>query len=124
MKRKDADPIMQALDSVGIPYSFYKQTGLWQSEEAKHVEVLLQTLARPEDRSSLRKALLTCFFRVRPEDLVQPPDLPSRHPGARALSNLARRCGKPPLVRPLSIVARRHGPAILASNLRRRNGGE
>src|SRR5262249_10819968 len=62
------------------PYSFYKQTGLWQSDEAIHLEVLLQTLARPEDRSSFRKALLTCFFRVKPEALVRAPDVPITHP--------------------------------------------
>jgi exodeoxyribonuclease V beta subunit len=80
MKRADAEPIMQALDLVGIAYSFYKQTGLWKSDEAIHLEVLLQTLARPEDRSSFRKALLTCFFRVKPEDLVRAPDVPTQHP--------------------------------------------
>ncbi len=80
MKRSDADPILPALDRLGIPYSFYKQTGLWQSDEAIHLEVLLQTLARPEDRAAFRKALLTCFFRVKPADLVRAPDLPMAHP--------------------------------------------
>ena len=80
MKRTEADPIMESLARAGIPYSFYKQTGLWQSEEATHLEVLLQALAHPEERSSFRKALLTCFFRVKPEMLVHAPDVPMRHP--------------------------------------------
>jgi exodeoxyribonuclease V beta subunit len=80
MKRTDADPITPLLDAAGIPYSFYKQTGLWQSDEAVHLEVLLQTLAQPEDRASFRKALLTCFFRVKPEELVRAPDVPMTHP--------------------------------------------
>ena len=80
MKRAEAEPIMESLDRAGIPYSLYKQTGLWQSEEATHLEVLLQALARPEERSSFRKALLTCFFRVKPEMLVHAPDVPMRHP--------------------------------------------
>lgn len=84
LKRTDADVLIPALDQVGVPYSFYKQTGVWQSEEAMHLEVLLRTLARPEERASLRKALLTCFFRVKPEELVRAPDLPSAHP-ARTL---------------------------------------
>jgi exodeoxyribonuclease V beta subunit len=79
-KRIEAEPIMQALDQAGIPYSFYKQSGLWQTPEASQLEVLLQTLTRPEERSSFRKALLTCFFRVKPEDLVRAPDVPMRHP--------------------------------------------
>jgi len=79
-KRAEAEPLTQALDGLGIPYSFYKQTGLWQSDEATHVDVLLQTLARPDDRPAFRKALLTCFFRVRPEELARTPDVPSHHP--------------------------------------------
>jgi exodeoxyribonuclease V beta subunit len=80
LKRAEAEPIVQRLDQAGIPYSFYKQPGLWQSEEASHLEMLLQTLARPEDRASFRKALLTCFFRVRPADLARAPDVPMSHP--------------------------------------------
>jgi len=80
MKRPEAEPITQALDSAGIPYSFYKETGLWDSEEAVHVEMLLQTLAKPEDAGSLRKALLTCFFRIAPEAIALCPDVPTQHP--------------------------------------------
>ena len=53
-KRPETEPIIQALELAGIPYSFYKQTGLWQGEEAIHLEVLLQTLARPDDRASFQ----------------------------------------------------------------------
>ncbi len=80
MKRKEAEPITQALDLAGIPYSFYKQTGLWQSEEAIHLGVLLQALAEPDERASFRKVLLTCFFRVKPAELVRAPDPPMQHP--------------------------------------------
>ena len=45
--------------------------------------MLLQTLARPEERSSFRKAALTCFFRVKPAELVQTPDVPMQHPARR-----------------------------------------
>ena len=79
-KRPEAEPITQQLDLAGIPYSFYKQVGLWQSDEATHVEILLHTLANPEDTASFRKALLTCFFRVRPEELARTPEIPLAHP--------------------------------------------
>ena len=79
MKRAEAEPLTQAFDRAGIPYSFYKQTGLWQTDEAMHLEVLLQTLARPDDRSALRKALLTCFFRVKPNELLRTSDVPALH---------------------------------------------
>jgi exodeoxyribonuclease V beta subunit len=80
LTRRDAEPVMTALRDVGIAYSFYKQTGLWQTEEALQIEALLRSLARPEDRSSLRKALLTCFFRLTPQDLLRGQDLPPQHP--------------------------------------------
>ena len=83
MKRTDAEPIMQALDLAGIPHSFYKQTGLWQSEEALHLDVLLRTLARPDEPASFRKALLTCFFRIKPIDLIRDPDVPTQHPARK-----------------------------------------
>ena len=80
LTRREAEPVMNALREVGIACSFYKQTGLWQSEEALQIEALLRALARPEDRSSFRKALLTCFFRIAPQQLVQAQELPARHP--------------------------------------------
>jgi exodeoxyribonuclease V beta subunit len=83
LKRPEAEPIMEALRDAHIPFSFYKQTGLWQSIEAMHVETVLRCLSRPEDRSALRKALLTCFFRVKPQELVKSPELPSQHPARR-----------------------------------------
>jgi exodeoxyribonuclease V beta subunit len=80
LTRREAEPVMNALREVGIACTFYKQTGLWQSEEALQIEALLRALAQPEDRSSFRKALLTCFFRIAPQELVQAQDLPARHP--------------------------------------------
>lgn len=79
-KRSEAEPVMQTLEELGIAYSFYKRTGLWQSREATHVELLLQTLAQPDERTAFRKALLTCFFRIRPEELARNPDVPADHP--------------------------------------------
>ncbi|MBI1832949.1 MAG: UvrD-helicase domain-containing protein [Planctomycetes bacterium] len=79
-KRRDAEPIVLALEELGIAYSFYKRAGLWQSDEAVHLEMLLRTLAEPDDRSAFRKALLTCFFRVQPADLARNPDVPAGHP--------------------------------------------
>ncbi len=80
LKRAEADAITEALDAAGIPSTFYKQAGLWHSDEAIHLEVLLQSLARPDDPASLRKAMLTCFFRVSPAELAQTPDIPVQHP--------------------------------------------
>jgi len=79
-KRKEAAALLAALRVRQIPYSFYKQPGLWQSDEAVHLSYLLSALARPTDLQAFRKALLTRFFRVRPEEMVQAEDLPPSHP--------------------------------------------
>jgi len=79
-KRREAGALLAALRARQIPYSFYKQPGLWQSDEAVHLTYLLRALARPTDLQAFRKALLTRFFRVRPEEMVQAEDLPPSHP--------------------------------------------
>src|SRR5439155_4128030 len=78
-KRNEANPVLAALREAKIPYSFYKQQGLWQSDEALHVHYLLRALSRPEEIESFHKALLTRFFRIRPEELSQCEELPPDH---------------------------------------------
>jgi exodeoxyribonuclease V beta subunit len=82
-KRTEAEPITDALEDAGIPYSFHRQTGFWQSEPVRQLETVLRCLSRPEERASFRKALLTWFFRIRTEELVRCPDLPAGHPARR-----------------------------------------
>ena len=83
-RRTEAEPLIEALTDLGIPYSFHRQTGFWQSAEALQLETLL-VCQRPGrgSGSSFRKALLTCFFRMRPAELVRGPDLPLSHPARR-----------------------------------------
>ena len=83
MKWREADPIKDALSLLGIPYDLHKETGFWDSDVVLQLETLLACLARPEERSSFRKALLTCFFRMRSEDLARNQDLPLTHPARR-----------------------------------------
>lgn len=78
-KRSDANLVVPLLEQAGIAYNFYKRTGLWVSDEAMQVSEVLHALAKPEDRASFRRALLTCFFRVRPEELARNADLPADH---------------------------------------------
>jgi exodeoxyribonuclease V beta subunit len=79
-KRREAIPLLDALRAAKIPYSFYKQPGLWQSEEAVHLSYVLKALARPDQAQGFRKALLTRFFRLTPQDLSQSDELPANHP--------------------------------------------
>jgi exodeoxyribonuclease V beta subunit len=78
-RRRDAAPIIEALREAGIPYTFYKQPGLWQAPEVVHLEYVLRALARPEETSGFNKALLTRFYRIRPEDLASCEELPYNH---------------------------------------------
>jgi exodeoxyribonuclease V beta subunit len=81
--RNEAEPLTDALTDLGIPFSFHRQRSFWHADEVAELETLLLCLSRPEERSSFRKALLTCFFRIRPADLVTCPDLPPSHPARR-----------------------------------------
>jgi exodeoxyribonuclease V beta subunit len=81
--RRDAVPIERCLRERRIPYSFYKQSGLWQSAEAEQLACLLRTLAAPEEIASLRTALLTTFFRIRPAELAGREELDEDLPAVR-----------------------------------------
>ncbi len=79
-RKNEAKPLIEELRRAKLPYTFYKQTGLWRSEEAQHLGVILQALAQPDERTAFRKALLTSFFRLTPADLTRSDDIPPTHP--------------------------------------------
>ncbi len=68
---KEADQVGEALASRGVPHSFYRKPGLFETDEALHVLRLLRAIARPGDRSRRRKAMLTPFFGIELDDLTQ-----------------------------------------------------
>ncbi|MBI3412071.1 MAG: UvrD-helicase domain-containing protein [Planctomycetes bacterium] len=84
-RRNEALALVAALQDRHIPYTFYKQAGLWDSEEAKHIALVLEAIARPDDRGHWHKALLTRFFRLRPKDLALCEETPSRHAARRLM---------------------------------------
>ncbi len=60
-KRKSALDFEQLLKKEGIPYSFYKQAGVYQSEEAAHLCYVLESIS--DSSPAIRvKAMLTPFF--------------------------------------------------------------
>jgi exodeoxyribonuclease V beta subunit len=85
-KKAEAKPVAAALTEANIPYTFYKQAGLWQSDEALNLEYILRALARTGDRQAFTKALLTRVFRFRPVDLTQTEETAGNHP-AREVFN-------------------------------------
>src|SRR6185437_6161907 len=54
----------EILRHARIPISFYKQEGLFQTEEAAHVRELLAAIADPHDRQRRVRAWMTPFFRL------------------------------------------------------------
>lgn len=77
--RSKAKALIEALKRADIPFTFYKQPGLWTSLEAEHLGVILKALADPDDRSAFRKALLTIFFERKPAEIAACGDIPAGH---------------------------------------------
>ena len=69
-KRKSALALCDALRSAGIPYSLYKESGLWKSDEAEQLAYLLRSIARPDDSLARKSASLTRYFNYTPEELL------------------------------------------------------
>lgn len=61
-KHSEALRIMDELRSAGIPATFYKQKGVFDSCEALEILYVLEAIADPGRQSAFQKALLTRFF--------------------------------------------------------------
>ncbi|MFB6376113.1 MAG: hypothetical protein ABEN55_24005, partial [Bradymonadaceae bacterium] len=60
--RREGRRIGRHLRERGVPFVFYRQEGLFETDEARHIYTLLQAVAAPHDRSLRQKAWLTPFF--------------------------------------------------------------
>ncbi len=69
-----------ALRAGGVPHSFYKEDGLFQSDEAKDIRVLLSAIDDPSDRACRLAAWLTPFFGLPLSAIESARDLPASHP--------------------------------------------
>ncbi len=67
--RTDAPLLEDALERMGVPHSFYKKTGLYQSREALELSLVLRAVESPGRLESGYKAALTRFFRKTPEEI-------------------------------------------------------
>ncbi len=93
--KKEARTIGDALRRGGVPYAFYKEGGLYQSDQAKDILTLLRAIDEPNDAGKRLAAWLGPFFDVPLRDLERARDLPFTHPlHARLLAwrSLAERC--------------------------------
>lgn len=76
----DAALVEEALRATGVPFSYYKKQGLYQSREALHLLFLFRAIARPGDAQAVRKALLTSFFAVPLDKIADYRELAAEHP--------------------------------------------
>jgi len=77
-KWSDAPILEREFKNYGIKYSFYKKEGIYQSIEMMELIYLVDAILHPYDANLLKKALMTRFFSVKPEHLIEfkIPDLP------------------------------------------------
>ncbi len=68
------------LKKQGISHSFYKQTGLFQSQEAEHLLRILKAIAEPYDQRHRLPAWATPFFGVAWQDLRFYENIGEDHP--------------------------------------------
>jgi exodeoxyribonuclease V beta subunit len=68
------------LREAGIPHSFFKEDGLFQTDEAKDLRALLAAIVHPDDRARRLSAWLTPFFGVSLAMLDATRELPAGHP--------------------------------------------
>jgi exodeoxyribonuclease V beta subunit len=69
-----------ALRAAGIPHAFFKEEGLFQTDEAREIRTLLAAIDDPQDRARRLGAWLTPFFGLPLGAVERARDLPSTHP--------------------------------------------
>ncbi len=88
--RATAARIERALQQRRIPYTVYKQPGLYASDEADCILDMLRFLVRPADDSALRRVLLGPFFAVPAAAVETHPGLADPH--VQDLAGLLQSC--------------------------------
>lgn len=78
--KSEAKPLEADLIKAAIPYSFYKKPGLFQSEQAEVLSLMLHAVIDPGNSDKIKKALLTPFFDIDPSFLYTYSDTPITHP--------------------------------------------
>ena len=78
--RPDTSFLEPELADRKIPYTFYKKPGLFLSDEAVYLSLVLHAVFDPGNIPHVKKALLTPFFKYEPKDLYDYESLPVSHP--------------------------------------------
>jgi exodeoxyribonuclease V beta subunit len=69
-----------ALRAAGVPHAFFKEEGLFQTDEAREIRTLLLAIDDPGRRACRLAAWLTPFFALPLEEVERVRDLPATHP--------------------------------------------
>jgi len=69
-----------ALRAAGVPHAFFKEDGLFQTDEAREIRTLLLAVDDPGDRARRLAAWLTPFFALPLQEVERARDLPVSHP--------------------------------------------
>ncbi|BDU73175.1 UvrD-helicase domain-containing protein [Mesoterricola silvestris] len=77
--------VAEALRGAGVPYAFFKQEGLFGTEEAKALRDLLVAIDAPLDEGARGRALLGPFFGLTFAETEACRELPETHPILRRL---------------------------------------
>jgi exodeoxyribonuclease V beta subunit len=78
--QREGREIGRALRAAGVPHTFYKEEGLFQSDEAKELRALLAAIDEPDDRARRMAAWLTPFFGLPLTEVDRARTLPASHP--------------------------------------------
>jgi exodeoxyribonuclease V beta subunit len=76
---REGEQLARYLAEQRVPYAFYKQDGLFQTEEADDIYRILAAIDDPQDRSRRTRAWVTPFFGLTLEQVAggePPPDHP------------------------------------------------
>lgn len=88
---KESAAVGRELRRRGIPYAFFKQEGLFQTDEARDIFDLLAAIETPRDRGRLSRALLTPFFNFELTDLSRESLQSGEHPATRILESYRKK---------------------------------
>ena len=69
-----------ALRAAGIPHAFFKEDGLFQTDEAREIRTLLAAIQEPAHRARRVAAWMTRFFDLSLADLERTRDIAPTHP--------------------------------------------
>jgi exodeoxyribonuclease V beta subunit len=91
---KEAREVSRALREAEVPFAFYKQEGLFQTDEARQVHDLLAAIVDPANADKRSRAWITPFFAVPLAALPDLGELSDSHPLIKRLQDWNELAGK------------------------------